>query len=142
MCQYTIMVFIFLAYFTSFFRELLVIALCSFPVAYWTPSNLKGYLLVSYLFAFVYCSWGSQGKNTGVVCHSLLQQTTFFFFFSEPFTMTCLSWVALHSMTQSFIELCKPLHHNKAMIHEREDLQRLGDLLIIARLIKLRETLF
>ena len=28
-------------------------------------------------FAFSYCSWGSQGKNTEVVCHSLLQWTTF-----------------------------------------------------------------
>ena len=26
---------------------------------------------------FSYCSWGSQGKNTEVVCHSLLQWTTF-----------------------------------------------------------------
>ena len=24
-----------------------------------------------------YCSWGYQGKNTEVVCHSLLQWTTF-----------------------------------------------------------------
>ena len=35
------------------------------------------HLSVSYLFAFSYCSWGSQGKNTEVVCHSLLQWTTF-----------------------------------------------------------------
>ena len=28
-------------------------------------------------FAFSYCSWGSQGKNTKVVCLSLLQWTTF-----------------------------------------------------------------
>ena len=34
-------------------------------------------LSVSYDFAFSYCSWGSQGKNTEVVCHSLLQWTTF-----------------------------------------------------------------
>ena len=27
---------------------------------------------------FPYCSWGSQGKNTEVVCHSLLQWTTFY----------------------------------------------------------------
>ena len=27
----------------------------------------------SYQFAFSYCSWCSQGKNTEVVCHSLLQ---------------------------------------------------------------------
>ena len=26
---------------------------------------------MGYFFAFSYCSWGSQGKNTGVVCHSL-----------------------------------------------------------------------
>ena len=25
---------------------------------------------MSYLFAFSYCSWGSQGKNTEVVCHN------------------------------------------------------------------------
>ena len=31
---------------------------------------------MSYHFAFSYCSWGSQGKNTEVVCHSLLQWTT------------------------------------------------------------------
>ena len=30
-------------------------------------------LSVSYHFAFSYCSWGFQGKNTEVVCHSLLQ---------------------------------------------------------------------
>ena len=34
-------------------------------------------LSVSYYFAFSYCSWGSEGKNTEVVCHSLLQWTTF-----------------------------------------------------------------
>ena len=33
-------------------------------------------LLVSYHFVFSYCLWGSQGKNTEVVCHSLLQWTT------------------------------------------------------------------
>ena len=32
---------------------------------------------LTYLFAFSYCSWGSQGKNTAVVCHSLHQWTTF-----------------------------------------------------------------
>ena len=34
-------------------------------------------LSVSYHFAFWYCSWGSQDKNADVVCHSLLQWTTF-----------------------------------------------------------------
>ena len=36
-----------------------------------------GHFSVSYLFTFSYCSWGSKGKNTEVVCHSLLQWTTF-----------------------------------------------------------------
>ena len=39
---------------------------------------------------------------------------------SELSTMTCLSWVALHSMAHSFIELHKPLLHDRAVIYERE----------------------
>ena len=37
---------------------------------------------------------------------------------SELSTMTCPSWVALHGMAHSFIELHKPLHHKKVLIHE------------------------
>ena len=58
----------------SFFLELF---LHWSPVAYWAPPDLRSSSSVSYLFAFSYCSWGSQGKNTEVVCHSLLQWTTF-----------------------------------------------------------------
>ena len=36
----------------------------------------KGFVCLYYA-TFLYCSWGSQGKNTEVVCHSLLQGTTF-----------------------------------------------------------------
>ena len=39
---------------------------------------------------------------------------------SELFTMTHPSWVALHSMAHSSIELYKPLHHDKAVIQEGE----------------------
>ena len=35
------------------------------------------HLPLSYLFAFSYFSWDSQSKNTGMVCHFLLQWTTF-----------------------------------------------------------------
>ena len=45
------------------------------PVSYWGPTNL-GSSFFSVLFAFSYCSWGSQDKNTEVFCHSLLQWTT------------------------------------------------------------------
>ena len=55
---------------SSFFLELF---LHWSPVAYWAPTNLGSYLPMSYLFAFSYCSWGSQGKNAEVVCYSLLQ---------------------------------------------------------------------
>ena len=38
---------------------------------------------------------------------------------SELSTMTCPSWVALHSMAHSFIVLLRrPLHYDKAVIHE------------------------
>ena len=58
----------------SFFLELF---LHWSPVAYWALPTWGVHLSVSYLFASSYCSWGSQGKNTEVVCHSLLQWTTF-----------------------------------------------------------------
>ena len=61
----------------SFFLELLVIALCSSLVAYWTPYDLRGSSSGVIFFVFSYCSWGSCGKNTGVVCHSLLQLAKF-----------------------------------------------------------------
>ena len=47
------------------------------PVAYWAPTDWGVSLSVSYHIAFSYCLWGSQCKNTEVVCHSLLHWTTF-----------------------------------------------------------------
>ena len=37
---------------------------------------------------------------------------------SECSIMTLPSWVALHGMAHSFNELCRPLCHDKAVIHE------------------------
>ena len=56
----------------SFFLELLLIALCSSPLAYWTLPTLGTHLPGSYIFAFSYCSWGSCSKYTRVSCHFLL----------------------------------------------------------------------
>ena len=84
---------------SSFFLELV---LHWSPVAYWHLSTWRVHLSVSYLFAFSYCSWGSQGKNTEVVCHSLLQWTTF----CQISTMTRPSWVAPRAWL-SFTELDK-----------------------------------
>ena len=63
---------------------------------------------MSYFFAFLYRSWGSQGKNTEVVCpfSSLVDHVLL-----ELSTMTCPSWVALHGMAHSFIELDKAVVH-------------------------------
>ena len=56
---------------------------------------------MSYLSAFSWCSWGSQGKNTEVVCHSLLQWTTFCQ--TSPPWPDHLGWP--HMAWLSFIEL-------------------------------------
>ena len=58
-------------------------------------------------FAFSYYSWGSQGKNTEVVCHPLLQWTTF--------CQTSPPWPVhlgqLHMAWLSFIDLDKAVVH-------------------------------
>ena len=76
------------------------------PVAYWAPTNL-GSSSFSVLFAFSYCSWGSQGNNTEVVCHSLLQWTTFYQ--TSPPWPVHLGWP--HMAWLSFIELDKAVVH-------------------------------
>ena len=59
----------------SFFLELLVIALCSSPVAYWTHSTW-GFIFWCYFFLPFHTVYGALGS-----C------------FSKPFTMTHPSWV-------------------------------------------------
>ena len=61
----------------------------------------------SFFFAFSYCSWGSQGKNTEVVCHSLLQWTTFCQ--TSPPWPVHLEWP--HMAWLSFTELDKAVAH-------------------------------
>ena len=84
----------------SFFLELF---LHWSPAAYWAPTDLGVPLSGSYLLAFSHCSWGSQGESTEVVCHSLLQWTTF--------CQNCPPWVAPQGMAHSFIELDKAVVH-------------------------------
>ena len=58
----------------------------------------------------------------GVLLARILEQVAFSHpvdhVLSEPFTVTHLSWVALHGMAHSFIKLCKLPCHDKALIHE------------------------
>ena len=98
---------------SSFFLELF---LYSSQVAYWTPSVLGAHLPVPYLFAFSYCSWGSQGKNTEVVCRFLLQQATFCQNSPAwPVSLACpctvwlivsLSYITLGSMVSFWLVFC------------------------------------
>ena len=97
------------------FLELFAVALHSSSVAYWTPSNLwvssSGVIIFWSFHTFHGVVW--QEYWSGFPFPSPVDHV-----FSELFTMTCLSWVALHGMTHIFIELCKTLHHDKVVIHE------------------------
>ena len=88
---------------SSFFLELF---LHWSPVAYWAPTDLGVPLSVSYHSAFSYCSWGSQSNNTEVVCHSLLQWTTFCQ--TSPPWPVCLggphmTWLSLIELDQGVV---------------------------------------
>ena len=71
------------------------------PVAFGHVPTWGVPLSVSYHFTFSYCSWGSQGKNIEVVCHSLLQWTTFCQ--TSPPWPVCLG--CPHTAWLSFLEL-------------------------------------
>ena len=99
----------------SFFLELLVIGFCSSLVAYWTDFDPGGSSsgVISFFLFVLFLGFSRQEYWSGLpfpppADHNL----------SELFTMTCPSWVALHGMVHSFIELHKPLRHDKAVIHE------------------------
>ena len=47
------------------------------PVAYWALLTRGVHFSMSYISALSFCSWDSQGKNTEVVCQSLLQWRKF-----------------------------------------------------------------
>ena len=66
------------------------------------------YLSVSYLFGLSYCSWGFQSKNTEVLFHFPSPMNHILPEFS---TMSNPSWVALHGMSHSFIEVDKAVIH-------------------------------
>ena len=95
------------------FLEILVIVLCSSPVAYWTPSNLGGsssaVIPFGLLLLFMGLSWQENWSDLPFpppVEHVL----------TELSTVTCQSWVALYGMAHSFTEPWRKfLRHDKAM---------------------------
>ena len=82
------------------------------PVAYWAPTNLGSSSLSVLSFAFSCCSWGSQGKNTAVVCHSLLQWTILCE--NSPPWPICLGWPYMSWL--SFTELGRAVVHVISLI--------------------------
>ena len=91
---------------SSFFLELLVTALHSSPVAYWTTSQLgsSSFSVISFRLFILFMGFLQQGYWSGLPFPPPVDPIL-----SELSTMTHPSWVALHSMVHSFIELCKPL---------------------------------
>ena len=98
-----------------FLLALIVIALWSSPVPLWTPDYLghsMSAVIPFWLFTlFMGFSWQKYwcGLSFPTPVDHIL---------SENFTLTHLSWVARQGMAHSFIELIKPLHHDKTVIHE------------------------
>ena len=88
----------------------------SSPVAYCTPSDLGGSsssVILFYLFTLF------MGFSKQEYWNGLLFPLSVNHIFSDLFPVTCPSWVVLQGMAHSFIELCKPHCHEKAVIHER-----------------------
>ena len=99
---------------TSFIRGLLVILLYSSPVAYRTPSDPGDSPFAAIpLWTFIQLMRFSQKVDWGGLPF-LLQWITF----CQNSLLWPMSWVALHGMAHSFIELHKPLCHQKAVILE------------------------
>ena len=103
---------------SSFFLELLVIAPCSSPIfpssildIFW-PGGLIFWHLTFLPFQ-LFMGFSRQEYWSELPFPSPLEHVL-----SELFTMTHLSWVDLCGMAHSLTELCRPLHHSKAVIHE------------------------
>ena len=90
---------------SSFFLELF---LCSFPGAYWTSSDLRGISSgVIYFCLFILLMGFSRQEHwSGLPFPPSVDHVL-----SELSPMTHPSWVALHHLAHSFIELHKSLHH-------------------------------
>ena len=89
----------------SFFLELCI---HWSPVAYWAPTDLgsSSFSVISFYLFILFMRFSRQEYWNGLPSPSPMDHVL-----SELSTTTHPSWVALHSMAQSFIEL------DKAMVH-------------------------
>ena len=78
------------------------------PVAYWAPTDLvsSSFSVLYFCFFILFMGFLRQDYWSGVPFHSPVDQVL-----SEFSTMTHLSWVSLHYMAHSFIQLDKALVH-------------------------------
>ena len=84
-----------------FFLEL---SLHSYAVAYWVPSDSgsSSFIVLSFCLFILFMGFSRQECWSGLSFPSPVDNVL-----SEPSTMVCPSWVALHSMAHSFIDLDK-----------------------------------
>ena len=89
----------------SFFLELF---LHWSPVAYWAPTNLwsSSFSVLSFCLFILFMGFSKQEYWSGLPFPSPVDHIL-----SELSTMTHLSWLALHGMAHSFIELDKAVVH-------------------------------
>ena len=90
---------------SSFFLELFFY---SSPVASWAPTDLRSssFSVLSFCLFILFMGFWRQEYWSGLRFPSPVAHVL-----SELSTMTCLSWVALHGMAHSFIELDKAVVH-------------------------------
>ena len=95
---------------SSFFLEL---CLHSYPVAYWAPGDLgnSSFSVLCFCLFILFMGFSRQEYWSGLPFPSPVE-----YVLSELSTMTHLSWVALHSMAHSFIELDKAVVHVISLI--------------------------
>ena len=90
------------------FRFFLELFLHSSPVAYWAPTDLgsSSFSVLSFCLIILFMGFSRQEYWSGLPFPSPVDHDL-----SELSTMTCPSWVALHGMVHSFIELDKAVVH-------------------------------
>ena len=96
---------LFLLWLCPFFLELF---LHWSPVAYWAPTDLgsSSFSVLSFCLFILFMQFSRQEYQSGLPFPSPVDHVL-----SEIYTMTHPSWVALHGMAHSFIELYKAVVH-------------------------------
>ena len=79
---------------------------------FWSGGSSSGVVCFCFFILFIVFTWQEYWSDLplpSAVDH----------FLSEFFSITHPSWVNWHGKAHKFIELYKPLHHDKAVVHER-----------------------